>query len=104
MKINSGQSTLEYAILIGVIGVSLSIMTLYFRRGIQAAVRVAADEVGRQQDAEDVDVFNGTTTNATFRQMSESNQAVTKFEGGSQTSVGNSFTKSNGTTSAFSEK
>lgn len=48
LRKNRAQSILEYAILIGVIAAALSAMQIYFRRGIQAVIRVAADEVGCQ--------------------------------------------------------
>jgi len=51
-----GQSIIEYAVILGVIAVALSVMQLYFQRGIQGVVKVAADEVGSQKKgAADVD-------------------------------------------------
>lgn len=49
-KKTKAQSIIEYVILLVVIGAALSAMQLYFRRGIQAAVKLAADEVGNQAD------------------------------------------------------
>lgn len=44
------QSITEYVILIALITAALSGMTLYMRRGIQAGIKVVADELGSQQD------------------------------------------------------
>lgn len=60
MKLKA-QSILEYVVVLGVVGMALGTMGLYFRRGIQAVIKVAADEVGIQEDAED-DPLKGTKT------------------------------------------
>ena len=46
---HKAQNILEYTILLGIISLALSGMSLYFRRGIQAVVKLAADEVGEQK-------------------------------------------------------
>jgi hypothetical protein len=52
-----GQSLAEYVIIIATVSAALFIgMQIYVQRGIQAAIRVAADQAGRQQDSlEDAD-------------------------------------------------
>lgn len=45
----SGQSISEYVILIGIVSMALLAMQTYMKRGIQAVVKVAADEMS--QDA-----------------------------------------------------
>lgn len=50
-RMPKAQSIVEYAILIGVIFAALAAMQVYSRRGINAAIRVAADQVGTQDDA-----------------------------------------------------
>ncbi len=47
----SGQSIAEYVILIAIVSAVLVGMQVYMKRGIQAVVRVAADQVGSQEDA-----------------------------------------------------
>jgi hypothetical protein len=49
-----GQSVLEYAIILGVVGLALGSMQVYLRRGIQAGIKIAADEIGLQKDAMEV--------------------------------------------------
>jgi len=49
MKIKA-QSILEYIVLVGIIAAALTAMQFYFRRAIQAAVKVAADEIGSQKE------------------------------------------------------
>lgn len=43
------QSIIEYALLLGIIGLALGAMQLYFKRGIQAAIKVSADQLGSQE-------------------------------------------------------
>lgn len=64
------QSILEYVVLIGIISIALSVMQIYFRRGVSAVVKVAADEVGSQKDAEEIDPAKGTKTNSKVRRVS----------------------------------
>jgi len=49
-KRNTGQSILEYAILIIVVIGSLVAMSLYLRRGIQGRWKSAVDDLGEQYD------------------------------------------------------
>ena len=50
----SGQVTFEYAIIIGIVITALTLMQVYIRRGIQAGIQVAADEIGLQEESSDV--------------------------------------------------
>ena len=43
-----GQSTLEYAVLIAVIGAGLVLMSAYVRRGFQGRLRSQSDKLGEQ--------------------------------------------------------
>jgi Tfp pilus assembly protein PilE len=47
-----GQTILEYTIIIGIVAVVLSFMGTSFKRGIQSLVKVTADQVGNQQNAD----------------------------------------------------
>ncbi len=40
---------MEYTVLLGIIAEALAVMQLYFKRSIQAVVKVAADEMGEQK-------------------------------------------------------
>lgn len=46
----TGQSILEYVILLGIIAAALTAMSLYFRRSIQGVVKLAADQAGEQKN------------------------------------------------------
>ena len=45
-----GQSTLEYAVIIAVIGAGLVLLSAYVRRGYQGRLRAQADNLGEQFD------------------------------------------------------
>ena len=47
-----GQSVLEYTIIIGIVTVVLYYMGTGIKRGVQSMVKVTADQVGNQQNAE----------------------------------------------------
>lgn len=53
------QTISEFVVLLSVISLAALSMSLYFRRGIQSLVRVAADEIGYQRDAVDVEYRGG---------------------------------------------
>lgn len=48
------QSILEYVVLAGIVSAALLAMSLYFRRSVQAMIKLASDEVGRQEEAEEI--------------------------------------------------
>jgi len=48
LKNRKGQSTLEYAILIGIVVGALITMQIYVKRGIQGKLRSASDDIGGQ--------------------------------------------------------
>ena len=52
MKNLRGQSILEYIILIGIVGVALFYMGMALKRGAQSMVKVTADQIGSQKDAD----------------------------------------------------
>ncbi|MCP3685695.1 MAG: hypothetical protein GY861_23865 [bacterium] len=49
---NNAQTTMEYLLLIGIVGVVLYVMGPAFQRGIQSIVKLGADQIGSQQNAE----------------------------------------------------
>jgi hypothetical protein len=53
------QSILEYILIVGIVGMALGAMQLYFRRTVQSAIKIAADELGDQQDAQEIDPVKG---------------------------------------------
>jgi hypothetical protein len=53
------QTISEFVVLLSVVSLAAMTMSLYFRRGIQALVKVAVDEVGNQSEAFDTDYRTG---------------------------------------------
>jgi len=49
------QSTLEYVVLVSIIAAALTAMQIYFKRGIQATVKLAADDMSRGMQSESGD-------------------------------------------------
>jgi hypothetical protein len=64
---NKAQTTLEYAILIGVIVAGLIAMQIYLKRGYQGKLRESADSMGQQFSAGETTMDYGSTsyTNST---------------------------------------
>jgi len=69
LRKKSGQSTLEYAIVIAVIVAGLLAMQIYIRRGFQGRLREDADQMGRQFDP-------GGGMNYTIESKSKSRETV----------------------------
>lgn len=94
------QSIMEYVVLLGVIAAALTAMQIYFKRGIQAVVKVAADEMGEQKKGgieydyryewkERLGADTATVTNGT--------QRTDTFEGGAVTHAKTENTIQSGT-------
>ena len=81
---NKGQNIIEYALILGVVVLALSAMQTYIKRGIQAGIKVAADELGQQEDAEETDPLKGTMADAKIRNQTGSREDIELFAGGSQ--------------------
>lgn len=67
-----GQSILEYTILVGILSVVLYYMGTSIKRGVQSLVKITADQVGNQDNA-DQD-FNDTQTGYMQGSNSETNE------------------------------
>lgn len=101
-KDNQAQSITEYAVLIFIVSMVLIAMQVYMKRGIQGVIKTAADEIGNQQDAEEIDVNKGTKTDSDVTTVKSNNQTVNTLVGGSSvvnfdsasTSTGSSIYKS----------
>jgi len=50
LKKNIGQSIIEYSVLLGLLAAVFAGMQVYMRRGIQAAIKISADQLGNQED------------------------------------------------------
>ena len=55
-KNTRAQSIIEYALILGIVAIALSAMQLYFRRSLQAAIKLAADDIGSQRDGDDSEI------------------------------------------------
>lgn len=84
-----GQSASEYAILLGVITVFVLGIQAYAKRGIQAGVRMAADQIGAQQDGlADIDLSLIWITKGSAEIATKTDAATTvKTERGGSVSV-----------------
>lgn len=71
---SKGQSILEYVLILGIVGMALGAMQFYFRRGIQGAIKVAADDIGEQRGAEEIDPQKGTRSNSLITQVTRGPQ------------------------------
>ena len=52
MRMRRGQSILEYTMIIGIVTLVLYYMGTGIKRGVQSMVKVAADQVGNQQNSD----------------------------------------------------
>ncbi|MDD2679217.1 MAG: hypothetical protein PHO03_00225 [Candidatus Omnitrophica bacterium] len=99
---SKAQSIMEYVIVLGLIALALAAMSLYFRRGIQSVVKIAADEMGDQKDAEDINPITGTKTSSAIRRQAQSTQKLRAYEGAARSSEVSSTTLTTGTTASVS--
>jgi Flp pilus assembly pilin Flp len=52
MRPSRGQTILEYTIIVGIVAVVLYYMATGIKRGVQSLVKITADQVGPQQNAD----------------------------------------------------
>lgn len=96
----TGQSVLEYVIILGIVAIALAAMLLYFRRGIQSVVKIAADELGNQEDAEDINPTTGIKTSSEINRQTQATRRDRILEEGSRVSDTNTTIISTGTSSS----
>jgi uncharacterized protein (UPF0333 family) len=102
---NKSQSVLEYAIVLGLVIFALSAMALYFRRGIQSVIKVAADEVGSQKDAEEIDPLKGSKTSSSINRQLQMTQTGKVAAGNERQSGFNVVSSTSGTsTSVYTQE
>jgi hypothetical protein len=80
-----GQSLSEYVILIAIVSAALLAMQVYMKRAIQAAIRVASDQAGKQDDV-NPDVTDETAIRSSSYAVANENNIDRKrtFTGGIQ--------------------
>ncbi len=78
------QATFEYAIILAIVVTALTAMQLYFKRGIQAGIKMCSDELGGQKEGLfEVDIKHNIIPQAstqTFTQNSEHTEVIKKGE------------------------
>lgn len=77
LRNKKAQSILEYAVLLGLAGIALFTMQIYFKRGIQSVIKAAADEVGGQKGSEEFDPIKGTKSDSKVRRVTSGAPAAT---------------------------
>ncbi|MFA5144929.1 MAG: hypothetical protein WC723_02870 [Candidatus Omnitrophota bacterium] len=85
-QFTKAQSLVEYSIILAVVLAALMGMQLYMKRGLQAGVKVAADQLGSQESADVLINFKrqaNTVSNTTALKSGVVRTQVS--EGGSQT-------------------
>ena len=90
MRKKAGQVAMEYALIIGVAALALVGMRLYFQRGIQSAVKIAADEMGDPDHASTYDVNKGGLSSSNMRNTATSTTVASSQKDGSQATTVNS--------------
>ena len=93
---------MEYAVVLSLVVVALSAMALYFRRGIQSVIKVAADEAGKQEDAEEIDPLRGVKASSSVSRESRMTQRQRVLEDESRISDMDAVTSSGGTSTSVS--
>ncbi len=73
---DSGQTVVEYIVLIGIITAALIVMGPLFKRGVQSLVKVTSDQIGDQQNA-DQDFLDANDPGATGGYLVGSDTRVT---------------------------
>ena len=87
LRKKKGQSTLEYAVLIIiVIGALLSIQ-VYIKRGVQGRLRQAADDIGDQYSAGNMNIRRVTTVVSNSTEVQNSGEFNTTLREDEQTTV-----------------
>ena len=102
---SKAQVASEYVIIIIIVGVALAAMSLYFRRSIQAVVKLAADEVGAQKDSEIVpEEGQKQDGRSHITTVSSLTQNIIGSEGGVQNRTIDSTSTSSGTSNYTTER
>jgi Flp pilus assembly pilin Flp len=76
MRVRRGQTILEYTIIVGIVTVVLFYMGTSVKRGVQSLVKVTADQVGNQANADQN--FNDQRQGYMVASNTQTQQAVNK--------------------------
>lgn len=79
------QALIEYAMVIVVVSAAFMAINGYMKRGIQAQIRISADELGKQEESEELDIIKGRLEVSGQRMKSEApSQRKREYAGGRQ--------------------
>jgi uncharacterized protein (UPF0333 family) len=102
------QSTLEYGVVLAVVVAALVTMQLYFKRGIQATIKTAADEIGAQEDGDIVYTSNFTALRGNsvshLETATEGAESTGVYKGGARSRNFSTTTRATGNAQEFSEQ
>lgn len=98
-----GQQTLEYAVFIGVVSLALLVMYMYTRRGLQAVIKVSADQIGPQADSVPQWSVSSPSTNSETSTLADETMHINKIGGASIYDTG-SYAVTTGTSTIWSEE
>ncbi len=75
------QATFEYAIILAIVAAALTTMQVYFKRGIQAGIKICSDELGEQNKGigQKIDLESGIITPALSSHHSVT-ESTTRFQ------------------------
>ena len=101
---DQAQATFEYAIILAIVAGALTAMQVYFKRGIQAGIKICSDELGEQKKGlgEKIDLESGifpaasihhSVTESTVRLQIEKGEERTLSIDESTTTVGDMVSK-----------
>ncbi len=100
---SKAQSLTEYALFLGVVGMAFITLQVYMKRGIQAVIKVAADEVGTQEDPLEDSLIN-KQSDSIIDTTSDNSQVSRASEGGSQGKEFNYSSTSTGESTFISQE
>ena len=101
--LRQGQNITEYMLILGIVVAAFIGMQIYIKRGIQAAIKVASDELG-SQESEEIDIEKGTKTNSLINTLTDSTRRIRLYDGGTQNTEIDTNTQSTGPSTFISQQ
>ena len=91
IKLNrkKAQSTMEYALVIGVVVAALLAINIYIKRAAEGRLKSSVDQIGEQFDAHKTSVFRNETTTGYTRETSSTGGVSTTTSNQTTTVYGN---------------
>ena len=82
---NRAQVIFEYAIILTLVALALGMMRVYLKRGIQAGIKIAADEIGAKGEYRELPLATTTIEESQKRVKAYNRRQTIKELGGRQT-------------------